>query len=208
MKQIILTQGKLVLVDDEDYNWLNQWDWSWRENYAYRWRNKQDGRGSQFIHMHRLIMNCPKNKEIDHIDGNGLNNQRKNLRICNHSQNGSNRGRLKLNKTGYKGVRIHCGSVIAQIASKGKKYHLGTFPDVVSAAQAYDVKAKKLHGKYARLNFPTLIHYDEDQKPVFNKKEFAWKWYKRAIEGAVLGYTANEIDRNIFEEDWKNEGEI
>lgn len=94
MKKIKLSQGKYALVDDKDYEFLNQWKWSAKTNgreifYAYRKENSR--KTGKTIYMHRIIVNAPKGMDVDHINGDGLNNQRKNLRICTRSQNQRNR---------------------------------------------------------------------------------------------------------------------
>jgi len=97
MKKIPLTQGKLALVDDADYKWLNQWKWKVINCnytcYAARTIYLGGGRKNQksgTIQMHRLILNAPINMEGDHKDGNGLNNQRSNLRLATSGQNSQN----------------------------------------------------------------------------------------------------------------------
>ena len=103
-------------------------------------------------------MGSPKGKDIDHIDGNGLNNQRKNLRACTRAENVRNRKKPKLNKEKYMGIRTYNGkrktSYRAIIGHNRKVYHLGMFASPEDAARAYDKKAVELFGKFARVNFP------------------------------------------------------
>jgi len=98
MKEIPLTKGKFALVDDEDYSWLSSKPWYARINKktSYAQRHLPSHKG--VIEMHRMIMNPPQNLEVDHIDGNGLNNQRSNLRIVTHRQNSRNLHIVKKNK--------------------------------------------------------------------------------------------------------------
>jgi hypothetical protein len=147
----LLSDHGETLVDDKDFEWLNQWNWSWgKGGYAVRTFNSKPT-----IYMHRLILGCPPQMECDHIDGNRLNNQRINLRICTHRQNSLNRAREYNNVSGYKGVYYCNGKYIqARIRNHDKDIYIGTFPDLISAAKAYDKKATELWGEYARLNFP------------------------------------------------------
>jgi hypothetical protein len=152
MKKIKLTQGRSAMVDDEDFEWLNQWNW-YLDSHGYA--TKTNNSNNSKIFMHRIIMNCPIGTMIDHIDRDPLNNRRDNLRFCNHAQNAMNKKKGKNYSTTYKGVRISDGKYIcAQIKLNGKSIHLGTFPNEETAARAYDIKAKELFGEYARLNFP------------------------------------------------------
>ena len=153
MMEIKLNKGFIALVDDEDFEYLNQFKWSTHPsgNTIYVRRFSQYKR----ILMHRIIMNVQKGESIDHIDHNGLNCQKSNLRICTHQQNGwnqlSNRGKSK-----YKGVLIieKNGRVYisAQIRYNGKKYHLGYFKTEEEAATGYNDAAKKYFGEFASLN--------------------------------------------------------
>ena len=146
--------NRFTLVDDEDFNWLNQW--KWRTEFArgkkYVCRSKREGFGTR---MHRVILKAKKGEEIDHIDGDGLNNQKVNLRFCTHAENMRNRDLQKNNTSGYKGVSWSRKNKKwqAHIKYKGKQMGLGLFFCLIKAAAAYDEAAKKLYGKYARINF-------------------------------------------------------
>lgn len=100
-------------------------------------------------------MNAEATDLIDHINGDGLDCRKVNLRPCNHAENMRNRARHKNNKSGYKGVywREFCGKFAGQITCNGKREHLGYFTDKILAARAYDDAAKRLFGEFARLNF-------------------------------------------------------
>jgi hypothetical protein len=104
--------------------------------------------------MHRFVMNCPAGMEVDHMDGNGLNNQKANLRICTRRQNSSNRLRRK--GSGYKGVHPYDGGKkwIVTITVDYKNINLGMFTCEKAAARCYDAVAKLAFGEFARLNFP------------------------------------------------------
>jgi hypothetical protein len=155
MKSIPLTQGKFALVDDEDYEWLNQWKWRAVRNkvgYWYAKKNSQDGTPDL---MHRLIMNAPASVEVDHRDNHGLHNWRGNLRLCTHSQNMHNRQLNRNSRTGYKGVSYKKSSRKYQaiIKSNSHTYFLGYYDNAIDAAHAYDRKARELHGPFAKTNF-------------------------------------------------------
>src|ERR1035437_2037569 len=111
MKEISLTKNKVVMVDDEDYEYLNQFNWQCNINgrcsYAGRSTPRDENYKQKHILMHREILGFPDGS-VDHIDHNGLNNQKNNLRICTVAENGANR-RKQLIKTcsKYKGVTYH-----------------------------------------------------------------------------------------------------
>ena len=158
MKEILLTQGKIALVDDEDYDRVNAFKWH-TENYNNRLYAKRgiliNGKlKTQRMHQFIIGENVLK-LDIDHIDNNGLNNQKNNLRLCTHSQNMMNQEKQKNRSTKYKGVSFHKRDNIYQsnIRSNGKLIYLGSFISEIEAAKEYDKKAKELFGDFARLNF-------------------------------------------------------
>lgn len=169
MKKINLGKNHYALVDNEDYKILKNYTWAYdkHSNNRYYARTRfYKHKRIKPIRMHRLVLNIidPRIK-IDHKDGNGLNNQKKNLRICNDSENGMNRDKQINNTSGYKGVSylykyykgiksIRKKPWLAQICINQKYNYLGYFYTAKEAALAYDKKAKELHGEFARLNFP------------------------------------------------------
>lgn len=158
MKQIKLTQGKFALVDDADYEWLSQFKWYVDEMRTICYARAMIGRKAE--RMHRLILGFePGDRRLtDHIDGDGLNNQRHNLRECDHSQNLQNKPKHK-GKSRYKGVswEKRQRKWIAVIKTKTKRIHLGSFEDDIEAAKIYDKAAGQYFGEFACLNFPERI---------------------------------------------------
>ena len=154
MKKIKLTQGKFALVDNEDFEWLNQWKWYFRNGYAVRgiWNN--DKKNMDTIRMHRIIIRAPENSQVDHVDGNKLDNRRVNLRLCSPLQNKRNQKLYKNNKSGFKGVSLHVDNPykrwVAQIRVEGKLLHLGYFLDKYLASQTYQKAARKYFGVFMR----------------------------------------------------------
>jgi hypothetical protein len=142
MKEIPLTQGFVTLVDDEDYDFLMQWKWQVLKirNTAYALRSQHfyylnRKRSCRPIWMHRLIINPPNNMHIDHINHNGLDNQKVNLRVVTNRDNMLNM--IKPNKTGYHGIWKNGNAYSAQIYINGKTKHLGTFKTALEANKIY-----------------------------------------------------------------------
>jgi hypothetical protein len=159
MKTILLSKGLEGLVDEDDYETVNQYKW-----FAYRrgrlWyvaRNKPRPRtGNGHIYLHHFILGRPPSgKMIDHVDGNGLNNQRDNLRFATSGQNQQNRHFLSTNTSGYRGVTWNKKSNKWQAGIKfqEKSIHLGLFDTPEGAAYAYDMKAVEIFGEFANPNF-------------------------------------------------------
>lgn len=155
MKKIPLTQGQFAIVDDEDFEELAKFKWCVHKsgNRLYAKRNALTKNGAVIL-MHRFLLNATDSKFIvDHIDGNGLNNLRSNIRACSNSQNLCNRGANKNNSTGMKGVYALGKRWTSKIKTNMKSIHLGVFDTKEDAALAYDMAAKKYHGEFAKTNF-------------------------------------------------------
>lgn len=151
MKLIPLTQGYFAIVDDEDYDFLMQWEWSLRRQPNSNYASRSDNGNS--IAMHRVIMKTPINMVVDHIDHNGLNCMKSNMRNCTASQNAMNR--RPRNKRIFKGTcQRESQKWASYIRINGKTIHVGMFETRVEAAKAYDEAAKKYFGDFAYLNFP------------------------------------------------------
>lgn len=136
-----------VQVDNADFDFLSQFHWQVDSTNNI----KAHGIGL----MARLIMQAPKNLEVDHIDGNRLNNQRSNLRLATSSQNKCNRGPRKDNKSGFKGVSLHKQTKkwSARIKTPyGKYLSLGLYHNKFDAAKAYNKAAMRYHGEFAFIN--------------------------------------------------------
>lgn len=154
MKKIPLTKGQFALVDDEDFDFLNQWSWCFHLGYAIRGHKNPSGK-KRHLPMHRVINKTPLGKETDHINENKLDNQRSNLRTASHSQNKFNKGPQQNNTSGYKGVTFikTRKKWQAQIQGNGKRPSLGYFDTAIEAAKAYDTASYKLHGEFGFRNF-------------------------------------------------------
>lgn len=167
-KKIELVGGGEVLVDDEDFENLNQFKWIKTKGggntiYAIRTVPYASKSGRYIVRMHRVIMGmCPKDGRIvDHVDGNGLNNCRSNLRITSNSVNCQNqRSRTKKNRTGFIGVTEHKRGKIwrAEIGVNMNRLFLGMFGSPTEAGQAYDKAALFYFGKHAKINFPIELY--------------------------------------------------
>jgi len=165
VKEIVLTQGKVTIVDDKVFAELDQLNWYavhlGNSFYAERTSKRIQGRRHDIL-MHRVIMEMHlgrplKSKEhIDHINKDGLDNRLCNIRVCTNQQNQMNRGKQKNNTSGYKGVSWvnRDEKWKAHIRYDGETIYLGYFDSKEDAARAYDKKAKELYGKFAVLNFP------------------------------------------------------
>jgi hypothetical protein len=164
VRRIPLTRGKFALVDAADYYRLARFPWfangsATNTFYAIRNHNRKG------LRMHRVIMNAPDHLFVDHIDRNGLNNCRSNLRLCTHGENSCNMSSYKGAASKYKGVCWYkkIKKWGAAIRRDGKQYYLGTFKSEIEAARAYDEMAKKLHGAFACLNLPVSAEMQKTQ---------------------------------------------
>lgn len=144
-----------TMVDDGDYEWLNQWNWyvHFSRGMASPCRHSGKKPHRTTIKMHQVIMKPPGGFVVDHINRDSLDNRRANLRICTPMQNMKNRKHTH-SESGFKGVGRHASGLWrVRIAHDKKVYSLGHFIDPIQAAKAYDAAAIKLHGEFASLNF-------------------------------------------------------
>lgn len=163
MKKILISQKHVVLVDDIDYLMISKYKWTVKQKpnkryYALRSSQKSDNLSiwqKTTISMHQQILNFPK-KQIDHINHNGLDNRRSNLRICDQTQNNANSRLPITNTSGYRGICFckQTRQFMAQINYHKHRIYLGRFNDPIDAAKAYDQKAIELFKEFASLNFP------------------------------------------------------
>ena len=165
MRKILLTQGQFAILDNEDYDMINQYKWcanyykSIHTYYAVRNTRKTNGKQKTQL-MHRVIMNCSNDKQIDHINHNTLDNRKSNLRICTQNQNQYNQRLHKKTSSKYKGVYLQkqkCKNKVhtywvSYISFNGKKMYLGHSKTEIEGAKVYNKKAKELFGDFAYLN--------------------------------------------------------
>jgi len=158
MPYIELTKGYRAYVDEDDFDFLSQRSWYAQEYtcgkvyacsyFARRIGNR--GNPAESGYMHRLITQAPKGLLVDHIDGDGLNNGKKNLRLCTYSQNRVNSGKRGVSSQ-YKGVDWNKKQ--RKWRAIANNVYQGAFDSEIEAAKAYDVAALKFWGEFAALNF-------------------------------------------------------
>ncbi len=160
-KVIPLTQGKVVVVDAADYEWLIKYNWTTAKHRHtfYAIRESWVAGKRTTVKMHRDILGFKTNDGNigDHKDRNGLNNQRYNLRVATASLNAYNRKIQTNNTSGYRGVYWHkpMGQWVVYYTREDKKLQYGgLFTDPICAAKAYDAAMKRIRGEEAILNFP------------------------------------------------------
>lgn len=158
--QIQLTRGYFSIVDAADYDWLTQWKWHANDSkgrLVYAERNGGVTDRERKIIMHRVITNAPKGMEVDHRDGDGLNNRRSNLRLCTHSENMKNKSKVCNTSSQYKGVywSRHANKWKATITLNKTAIHLGYYDKEHDACLAYNLAAVQYFGPFAKIN---LVH--------------------------------------------------
>lgn len=160
MKKLKLKNSNIfTIVDDEDYVQLIKHQWCLRKDgYVHKYVIKWNGTDKQWL-IHRFILNIHQtnqNIKVDHIDGNTLNNQKCNLRLCTTQNNCCNQKKQDNQTSKFKGVSWHKKSNKwrATISDKYKAIHLGLFNSEIEAGEIYDYYAIKFYKQFARLNFP------------------------------------------------------
>jgi hypothetical protein len=153
--------GYEVLIDNEDFDLVMSKKWRPYKKDIPKGRiyficGQYNGKNNDTIRLHRLIMGCKKNDGavVDHINGNTLDNRKKNLRICTIGQNATNQAKRRSNTSGYKGVTWHKQDKLwqAQIMVNYKHIFLGLYEDPKEAYNAYCEASKKYHGEFSRLS--------------------------------------------------------
>ena len=162
MIEIKLTQGKVAVIDDADWDLVRGFKWrAWtsprlKTYYAMTDVRRENG-SKTTVMMHRLLLGLTDpNIQADHRDRNGLNNRRENLRACSNGENKRNRDAQVNNTSGYKGVTFHkkTGKLKASIKLNRKQIHLGYFDTKEAAHAAYCAAASELHGDFANYGIP------------------------------------------------------
>ena len=167
MALIKLSNEKSAIVDAANFSRLNKHLWAEVDGYAIRWEKLPSGRYVK-IYMHRDVMNFPRGLDVDHINGNKLDNRKNNLRAVTKQQNQFNRGAIKGSFSRYKGVSWFAKDQLWRASIRiGKKFrHIGLFHTEVEAAGAYNAMAIIHHGEYARLNDVPIL-YDWMERRAF-----------------------------------------
>ena len=157
MQTIPLTQGGKAIVDDEDYEMLSTWKWrlgTFSNGYAIANSKRLLHGNTKTVYMHRIIMQPEKGKQVDHINGESLDNRKSNLRFSTQQQNIVNSRKTK-GRSKYKGVNpTPEGRWFAVAHKDGERFYLGRFDCEKDAAKAYDKKLIELYGEFACINFP------------------------------------------------------
>jgi hypothetical protein len=167
MQILYLTKGQVALLDDTDLPVIAPFTWcaSRAGNTYYACGYCGTGRDdNRVVYMHRLLVQPRPGYEVHHWDGDGLNNQRSNLREVTRSQHLHLNSRP--NRTGYRGVCWQSNRFLAQINCGGEHFYLGRYQTVEEAAQAYDTKAIELFGEFARTNFPQPPTNHDQHQPI------------------------------------------
>lgn len=171
MKTITLTKGFFAIVDDSYFLELNKYKWHYLSSGGYAARKYKNKR----LLMHREILLAPNNLCVDHINHNGLDNRKENLRLCSKQENCRNQLKKINTLLPYKGVKIkESGKFESTIRiSPIEDYYIGTFNTLEDAAIAYDIKAKEYFGEFAYLNFENISQdkIDKIKSQIANPKK-------------------------------------
>lgn len=152
---VILTRGKTALVDSADAAWAGQWNWcAYRgpREYWYAVRTDYAGSAQATVRLHRALLSAPAELEVDHRNGDTLDNRRSNIRLATPTQNRQNVRRGVKNTSGYKGVTWYAKQRKwgARVTARGKVHFLGLFAFPADAHAAYCAAAAEMYGEFAR----------------------------------------------------------
>lgn len=151
-KFLALSQGFESLVDASDFDYLSQYSWHYSHGYAKS--RIKTSEGWKYFYLHRFLLNAAKGVQIDHINGDSLDNRKCNLRICNNQQNSMNTGLSKNNTSGFKGVSLErkTNKWWAKLMYNRKVVHIGFYHNKEDAAREYDKAAIEFFGEFALTN--------------------------------------------------------
>lgn len=157
IRKIPLRPGVVAIVDEEDFERINAHKWCllFSEGKGYATRKSPAVNGNRkTIRMHREVLKAPDGVIVDHINGDGLDNRKTNLRLCDLSQNGANRRHHRKALSGYKGVSWNKAAETwhVMVRYKGQLIPLGTYGDLKEAIAVYNRAVTDLHGEFAALN--------------------------------------------------------
>lgn len=169
MKEIQLTQRKITLVDDQDYEKVSQYRWFAQRNYRTFYAARRSYKGGPLLFVHQLIMGVDHRGLIDHKNGNGLDNRGENLRVCSSSQNKRNVHHKWGKRSKYKGVFPDGNKWWAYIDVNKKRLGLGTYETEEIAARVYDAASRKYFGEFAAPNLDYLEDTLEDLQYRFRR---------------------------------------
>lgn len=148
-----LVNGGWTIIDADDFSKISRLVWFQHNGYALYYIRDENGSRTQG-RLHRLILSSPKGVLVDHINGNPLDNRKRNLRLCNDTGNARNANKRKDNTSGFKGVTFHkdTGKWQASIRANGNPKYLGLFDTKEEAAKIYDAACLEYHGEFAKNN--------------------------------------------------------
>lgn len=151
---ILLTNGGEALIDKRYFNKVSKYKWYKHtvNKHTYVWRTSRFK--GKMIKLHTFLMRTPKGMMVDHINGDGLDNRKSNLRLCLPCENSRNQKLKSKNTSGYKGIHFSKPNKkwVARIGVNYKRICIGSFIDKIDAIHAYNKYCLKYHGKFARPN--------------------------------------------------------
>lgn len=156
-RTIPLTRGLEAVVDAADYEALSAFKWYAHDTGRGLYAARRERPSNVFVYMHRQITDAPAGLQVDHANGDRLDNRRANLRPCSSAQNSYNIAPKPGTASGFKGVTQHRAKWAARIWADGVLHRVGRFDTAEEAAKSYDSAAARLHGAFAYLNFPEAV---------------------------------------------------